>query len=334
MLAWCQADLAAASSATWKVVLYHKPTYDATYHDATPWGRRDFVPLFHQFNVDVVFAGHAHLYERFVPMDSNQFPGNPPVTYIVTGGGGAPLHAAQPHNFMAHTQSAYHYVDVTVNGGTISLSVRDNSDAEIDSVSWTKTGGVPYAAYMSLVRPIQGFDRPELSDAGAAYHSFSPATVGGGEAFSAGCRVRNLGSEDTRSGFRVSFYASSDTSITSGDCLIGRQWMPALSAGASADCNWSGHFPSYIRQGTYYVGWIIDSGRAVREGDETNNTAYHTGATLTVTTGGGGGGGGGGCSLAAAPVSTGGALAWALPYLVAAGLYLLSRARYRSRLQQ
>jgi hypothetical protein len=64
----------------------------------------------------------------------------------------------------------------------------------------------------------------------------------------------------------------------------------------------------------------------VAEGDETNNTAYLGTATLTVTTKSGGGGGGG-CALSAAPLTAGGALGWALPYLALAAAWLAARRR-------
>ena len=48
---------------------------------------RDYAPLLAAGHVDVLFCGHDHIYERGV--------GSTPtgkLTYVVTGGGGAPLY--------------------------------------------------------------------------------------------------------------------------------------------------------------------------------------------------------------------------------------------------
>ena len=60
--------------------------------------------------------------------------------------------------------------------------------------------------------------------------------------------------------------------------------MSSISGGSWADCDWNGTFPN-IPEGTYYVGWIIDATGAVSETDESNNTAYKEGYTLTVVSG-------------------------------------------------
>lgn len=116
MVAWLEEDLMATSQ-PWKVAFFHKSMYSRGNH-AT--GEEDngalnlaFIPLFDRFDVDLVFSGHSHDYERYVPstgVDSafggsgRAFPlgdasavggmatlpdGTVGTTYIVTGGAGA-----------------------------------------------------------------------------------------------------------------------------------------------------------------------------------------------------------------------------------------------------
>jgi hypothetical protein len=48
------------------------------------------------------------------------------------------------------------------------------------------------------------------------------------------------------------------------------------------DSGWSGTFPAGVPDGTYWVGWIIDSDLVIDEFDETNNTAYKAAYQLEV----------------------------------------------------
>jgi acid phosphatase type 7 len=84
-LSWLDSDLAqVADSIKFIVVVLHHPPYSTGPHTEDEVGLREtVVPLFERYGVAVVFAGHDHAYER-------SFCGGR--YYIVTGGGGAPLH--------------------------------------------------------------------------------------------------------------------------------------------------------------------------------------------------------------------------------------------------
>jgi V8-like Glu-specific endopeptidase len=128
-------------------------------------------------------------------------------------------------------------------------------------------------------------DRPDLIawdqwfDATTA--SMSTSSVRPGSSFSVTTYPRNNGTATTGN-YTVSFYASSNTVISTGDYLLGSVSMSALTP-----FNWSTatlsltSFPD-IPVGTYYVGWIIDSGNAVTEYLEGNNNGHITNATLQV----------------------------------------------------
>ncbi len=69
---WLKADLA-ANKLPWVVVYFHKPPYSKGSHDSDveidmKSMRENVTPIFEQFKVDVVIAGHSHVYERSYPM--------------------------------------------------------------------------------------------------------------------------------------------------------------------------------------------------------------------------------------------------------------------------
>ena len=85
----------------------------------------------------------------------------------------------------------------------------------------------------------------------------------------------------TNTSFRLGFYYSTDSVITTGDAFSG--WLcnfpSGLAGGASTGCAGSIGVPSGLSPGTYYLGAIADDLLAVGESNETNNTrAADTGA--------------------------------------------------------
>jgi V8-like Glu-specific endopeptidase len=114
-----------------------------------------------------------------------------------------------------------------------------------------------------------------------SFAGFSSSTVRPGQSWSVTTHPRNNGTAASGS-FTVSFYASTDTNITSGDYLLGSTTVSSLSPFSFAYATWSGNFRSNIPRGSYYVGWIIDSGNSVTEFSKANNTGYIHSGQLTV----------------------------------------------------
>jgi 3',5'-cyclic AMP phosphodiesterase CpdA len=73
-----------ASTATWKVVLFHHPAWTCGEYRSNAAVVAKWVPLFEQYGVQLVLNGHDHNYQRFAPRNG--------VRYIVHGGGGAHLY--------------------------------------------------------------------------------------------------------------------------------------------------------------------------------------------------------------------------------------------------
>jgi 3',5'-cyclic AMP phosphodiesterase CpdA len=74
-----------ASTATWKIAVFHHPPYTCGGHSGDEAVQRRWVPLFERWDVDLVLSGHDHNYQRFRAQNG--------VRYVVDGGGGAPLYA-------------------------------------------------------------------------------------------------------------------------------------------------------------------------------------------------------------------------------------------------
>jgi predicted phosphodiesterase len=76
-LQWLEKELQSSGS-DWKIAYFHHPLYSSAFHGPAVELRNAIEPLFLKYNVDVVFAGHEHLYERLYPQKG--------IYYFVEGG--------------------------------------------------------------------------------------------------------------------------------------------------------------------------------------------------------------------------------------------------------
>ena len=111
--AWLENDLAAADE-RWKIVFFHWPPYSTGAHGSYKPVRYALGPLFARYGVDLVFNGHDHDYERSIADG---------VTYVVTGGGGAPLRGQVGDGpYSQYFASVHHCVSIAVDGGTLTVA--------------------------------------------------------------------------------------------------------------------------------------------------------------------------------------------------------------------
>lgn len=79
-LRWADDTLASARE-PWKIASFHHPLYsNAGRHGSNVELRVKLEPLLRRHGVDVVFSGHDHAYERFLPQNG--------ITYFLTGSSG------------------------------------------------------------------------------------------------------------------------------------------------------------------------------------------------------------------------------------------------------
>lgn len=109
---WLIDSLRSASS-KFIFVAFHHPPYTKNIYKSNRRAERFLSDLFEDYKkknfhkVDIVFSGHTHNYERY------NYNG---ITYIVTGGGGAPPHQVEraPTDYYRRAGETYHYCKVTV----------------------------------------------------------------------------------------------------------------------------------------------------------------------------------------------------------------------------
>jgi hypothetical protein len=104
-LAWLDRQLA-NSTAPWKIVFGHHPLYSSGRHGSNPKLAAKLAPIFAKHKVSLYLCGHDHGYERFVPINGT--------TYIVNGGGGAPLYSfgKSPQTAFVSSQFSFMTFDV------------------------------------------------------------------------------------------------------------------------------------------------------------------------------------------------------------------------------
>lgn len=132
-LRWMEQDLASSQKAAFRFVTMHHPPFTAIQQrQEEDWLAKAVVPLFEKYRVSAVFSGHDHNYQRHFKDG---------VHYIVTGGGGAPLHAADaPVPGITHkVESIEHYVQVRVTGDKAWLEAVDLYGRLIDAVELAGT---------------------------------------------------------------------------------------------------------------------------------------------------------------------------------------------------
>lgn len=126
---WLVSDLQspACANAAWRFVCLHHPAYSSGSHGGTSGVQQYLVPLFEQYDIDMVFNGHDHHYERSYKDG---------VYYIVTGGGGAPLRGVglTPNPYSQVAESVHHHCVLDVSDALVQFRALRNDGSEIDSL--------------------------------------------------------------------------------------------------------------------------------------------------------------------------------------------------------
>ncbi|MFW6104278.1 MAG: metallophosphoesterase [Candidatus Bipolaricaulota bacterium] len=114
--AWLEKELE-NQTRPFTVVMFHHPMFSSKYSNGKDAGlESSWGSLFEKYGVELVFNGHVHSYER---LEKNG------VTYVVTGGGGAPtgrLNSGFEFSKKAHGDSL-HYVRVRVKNEEMKLQM-------------------------------------------------------------------------------------------------------------------------------------------------------------------------------------------------------------------
>jgi hypothetical protein len=130
-LSWLKAELA-ASTTNWKICYLHHPLYTSGRYRAASYPiRLALEPLLVAGDVDVVFSGHEHFYERIHPQHG--------ISYFISGGGGAlRKHDIRPSNL---TAAGYdedcHFMLIEVSGDELYFQTiaRDGKTVDAGSIA-------------------------------------------------------------------------------------------------------------------------------------------------------------------------------------------------------
>ncbi len=155
-----------AQSAPWLLVFHHHPPYsegwDSPGYDGEPNVRDYLVPMYEDYDVDIVFAGHTHDYERGAKDG---------VAHVITGGGGAALdHWLQDWEWIWVYYACYHYIILDIASEYIVYRAYDWDNSIIDSTL--------FGVYVGVEEEIDLPEKPlELEIIGSSPNPFNASTI-------------------------------------------------------------------------------------------------------------------------------------------------------------
>ena len=134
-VAWLESDLKAARAdkdIDWIIATMHHPAYSAcTNHGSTDRVQKYWVPLFEKYDVDLIFAGHDHNYERSWPWRANAKVDKGPI-YVVAGAFYADGYTNGKDTWTATSSHGNkgNYVEMQVNGSKITFTAYSGDGSE------------------------------------------------------------------------------------------------------------------------------------------------------------------------------------------------------------
>jgi hypothetical protein len=141
-----------AARAPWKIVMTHEPVFNIGGHAST-WGQETYLPLFHEAKVDLVLAGHSHLYERFRPLAPREGRQTWPILHVTTGGGGAPVAVSYSHPALAARSTNFHFLVFEATAEQLRARTFNGAGQTLDTFALQKTAGDYPSPYLAQVYP-------------------------------------------------------------------------------------------------------------------------------------------------------------------------------------
>jgi len=107
---------ARANNAQWIFASFHHPGYNSgTTHGRDQNVYQNWCPVFEEFEVDAVFQGHEHIYER-TTVRRDFYPNKRGVVYYVVGTGGNSLYSFNQQSYSAYAVAKHGLLKVDVRG--------------------------------------------------------------------------------------------------------------------------------------------------------------------------------------------------------------------------
>ncbi len=139
--AFLASDLQANSGAAWKIVNHHRPIWSSgTRHGSDGTLQEQWGTLYDQHHVDLVVAGHDHIYERTKPMrgDEVQASAAAGTIYVVSGGAGASLYGTEAAFFTEVNESRHSAVVFSIRATMLTAEAFGPDGTGFDTFSITK----------------------------------------------------------------------------------------------------------------------------------------------------------------------------------------------------
>jgi hypothetical protein len=173
-LEWLESDLAATSQ-PWRIAYFHRSPYSSGgEHGSDLVVRNAFGPIFERHGVQLAISAHEHVYERSRPWREFTADGGH-VTYVVTGGGGAPLYPAASGPWTATSASVHHFVRASVTDCTLAMEAVRIDGSVFDSFTVDRCGTGPPPPFTRLIQ-AEDFD---AGPNGVAYFDEDAGNNGG-----------------------------------------------------------------------------------------------------------------------------------------------------------
>jgi tartrate-resistant acid phosphatase type 5 len=128
--AWLRRKLA-ASTAAWKIAAFHHPAFSCGLHRGSGEVLDRWSPLFERYGVRLALSGHDHNYQRFAPRRG--------VTYVLHGGGGAPLYplvgCLPSYPRLERGQASFGFVSIVAGERRLVVTALDLEGRRVDRVT-------------------------------------------------------------------------------------------------------------------------------------------------------------------------------------------------------
>jgi len=134
-VAWIESRLK-SSTAKWKICFFHHPMFTgATYHGPDLDLRKQLMPLFTQYGVNLVLSGHEHVYERVKPQSGVYL-------FVLGNSGELRLHSIRPHNDVDQVgfDTDRDFMMMEISGNQLSFQTISRTGATIDSGEMDRQG--------------------------------------------------------------------------------------------------------------------------------------------------------------------------------------------------
>ncbi|MDQ6422904.1 phosphodiester glycosidase family protein [Paenibacillus sp. LHD-117] len=135
---WLKQDLAATDK-KWKVAVFHQGPYGSIYANTNV--QQYWVPVFDEYEVDLVLNGHDHIYLRTYPMKGGEIVGEGEGTRYVIGGSTGPKFYALTERYwqeFVYDEDKNIFTSVEIDGDTITITAKTVEGELVDSFSIVK----------------------------------------------------------------------------------------------------------------------------------------------------------------------------------------------------